>query len=139
MVKKETVNHPSHYTSRAHECIDEMIAVFGTHAVIDFCKCNAWKYRYRANAKGNYEEDMEKADWYIRKMMELQLRENTERENIDNSCKNLRDELQEHGDLYNGFLASIESSLKEQKVSALPFQPESEIAEKILNRIIGEE
>ena len=57
---------------------------------------------------------------------------------VENACKILRDELLKHGDLYNGFLASIESSLKEQKVTALPFQPESEIAEKILKRIIGE-
>ena len=58
---------------------------------------------------------------------------------VENACKILRDELLKHGDLYNGFLASIESSLKEQKVTALPFQSESEIAEKILKRIIGEE
>lgn len=51
----------------------------------------------------------------------------------------LRDELLKHGELYNGFISSIESSLKEQKVTGLPFQPESEIAEKILKRIIGEE
>lgn len=57
---------------------------------------------------------------------------------VENACKILRDELLKHGDLYNGFLASIESSLKEQKVTALPFQSESEIAEKILKRIIGE-
>ena len=49
-----------------------MVYVFGAQAVIDFCKCNAWKYRYRAGSKGNYEEDMKKSDWYISKMMELQ-------------------------------------------------------------------
>lgn len=58
---------------------------------------------------------------------------------VQNACKILRDELLKHGDLYNGFLSSIESSLKEQKVTALPFQPESDIADKILQRIIGEE
>lgn len=58
---------------------------------------------------------------------------------VKEACKILREELMKHGDLYNGFLSSIESSLKEQKVTGLPFQPESEIAEKILKRIIGEE
>ena len=58
---------------------------------------------------------------------------------VKEACKILRDELLKHGDLYNGFISSIESALKEQKVTALPFQPESEIAEKILKRIIGEE
>ena len=47
------VNHPSHYTNREHECIDEMIAMFGKH-----------------------DEDMEKADWYIRKAMDLQKNNN---------------------------------------------------------------
>lgn len=58
---------------------------------------------------------------------------------VQNACKILREELLKHGDLYNGFLSSIESSLKEQKVTALPFQPENEIAEKVLDMVIGEE
>ena len=57
---------------------------------------------------------------------------------VKEACKILRDELLKHEDLYNGFLSSIESALKEQKVTALPFQPKSEIAENILKRITGE-
>ena len=67
----DNVNHPSHYKLHKHECIDEMVAVFGVDAVKHFCACNAWKYRYRADAK-NGEEDLEKADWYIEKLMELE-------------------------------------------------------------------
>ena len=58
---------------------------------------------------------------------------------VKKACKIIREELLKHSDLYNGFLSSIESSLKEQKVTGLPFQPENDIAEKILKRIIGEE
>lgn len=58
----DNIGHPSHYTNREHECIDEMIAVFGIPDVIAFCKCNAWKYRYRAGSKGDYYEDIKKAD-----------------------------------------------------------------------------
>lgn len=58
---------------------------------------------------------------------------------VKEACKILREELFKHGDLYMAFLASIESALKEQKVTGLPFQPESDIADKILRRIIGEE
>ena len=58
---------------------------------------------------------------------------------VQNACKILREELLKHGDLYRAFAASIESSIKEQKVTALPFQPESDIADKILQRIIGED
>lgn len=63
----------------------------------------------------------------------------TEQRKVHNSCMVIRDELMKHEVLYDGFLSSIESSLKEQNVSALPFQPEKEIAEKVLKRIIGED
>ena len=65
----ENVNHPAHYQGK-HECIDEMLALFGVAAVIGFCKCNVHKYRYRAKAKGG-QEDLDKADWYMNKLMEL--------------------------------------------------------------------
>lgn len=68
---EDMVNHPSHYTSGAHECIDVMEAMFGTDAVICFCKCNIFKYRFRADKK-NGEEDIKKAEWYETKLMELE-------------------------------------------------------------------
>lgn len=55
------------------------------------------------------------------------------------ACEILRNELLKRGDLYNQFVSIIESSLKEQGVSALPFQPERDVAEKTLNRIVGED
>lgn len=58
---------------------------------------------------------------------------------VKEACKIIRDELFKHGDLYMAFLASIESSTREQKVTALPFQSERDIADKILQRIIGED
>lgn len=69
----DNVNHPSHYNAPKHECIDEMITVFGVEAVKHFCMCNAWKYRYRAGAKDGEEKekDLAKADWYIEILMEL--------------------------------------------------------------------
>lgn len=71
ILEDDPVNHPTHYTNRQHECIDEMLTAFGKEAVIHFCICNAWKYRYRADSKGTHDQDMEKADWYINKAMEL--------------------------------------------------------------------
>ena len=58
---------------------------------------------------------------------------------VKEACKIMREELFRHGDLYIAFLASIESSLREQKATTLPFKPERDIADKILKRIIGEE
>lgn len=67
----DIVNHPEHYCREgAMECIEEMITLFGKEVVKHFCLCNAWKYRYRSNAK-NGEEDIKKSDWYIRKYKEL--------------------------------------------------------------------
>jgi hypothetical protein len=67
----EAVNHPKHYGREgAMECIDEMVLVFGVGATMNFCLLNAWKYRYRAGAKGG-DEDLKKSDWYMAKYAEL--------------------------------------------------------------------
>ena len=67
----EQVNHPQHYKSGGIECIDAMEAAFGKEEVASFCKLNAFKYIWRSNHKGKCAEDMEKAEWYIRKYNEL--------------------------------------------------------------------
>lgn len=69
IVDEENVNHPDHYQGK-NECIDVMVAMFGKEAVKHFCMCNAYKYRFRANKK-NGEEDIEKAEWYESKLIEL--------------------------------------------------------------------
>lgn len=65
----DVVNNPEHYT-HGIECIEEMIGVFGEEAVMTFCLLNVWKYRKRAIYK-NGTQDMEKADWYMKKYLEL--------------------------------------------------------------------
>lgn len=67
----DNVIHPSHYNTGKYECIDEMVALFGVEAVKSFCKCNIYKYRYRANAK-NGAEDTAKADNYMDILMDLE-------------------------------------------------------------------
>lgn len=66
---EDNVNHPSHYQGK-NECIDVMMAMFGKEAVKHFCMCNAYKYRFRADKK-NGAEDIEKAEWYESKLIEL--------------------------------------------------------------------
>jgi len=65
----DNINHPEHYQGK-RECIDIMIDLFGIEAVIGFCKCNIFKYRFRADKK-NGEEDILKAQWYENKLSEL--------------------------------------------------------------------
>lgn len=80
----DNVNHPSHYCQDGSmECIDEMLEVFGTQAVMNFCLCNVWKYRKRALFK-NGEEDIKKSDWYMKKYMELK---DARREEYEGLCK----------------------------------------------------
>lgn len=61
----DNINHPNYYQGRK-ECIEIMRDIFGDEAVIGFCKCNAYKYRFRAgNKEGNsVEQDIAKAEWY---------------------------------------------------------------------------
>lgn len=60
------IKSPDYYKNREFECIDEMLIIFGKEAVINFCMLNVWKYRYRAGNKESAEEDMKKADEYMR-------------------------------------------------------------------------
>ena len=57
-----SVNHPAHYSGK-HECIEIMRVMFGDEAVKAFCRCNSFKYRFRA-ARKNGDEDIAKAEWY---------------------------------------------------------------------------
>lgn len=66
----DNVNHPSHYETGNYECIDVMIETQGAKSAIDFCICNAFKYLYRHKHKNGF-EDIEKANWYLSKALEL--------------------------------------------------------------------
>lgn len=68
--EKSVVTHPSHYTQGSIECIDAMLSAYGKEAVMNFCQCNAFKYLWRFNRK-NKIEDLNKAQWYINKYIEL--------------------------------------------------------------------
>lgn len=51
----------------------------------------------------------------------------------------LRHELLTHGEVYNGFKASLKTAIEKYCTCGLPFEPEAEIAGKILDFMIGEE
>lgn len=58
---------------------------------------------------------------------------------ITDAISVLRHELLQHGEIYRGFKASLKSALERYNYCGLPFEPEEEIAEKILDFMIGEE
>ena len=53
---------------------------------------------------------------------------------LSEACKILLEELQKHGELYDGFKASITSAIKDTP----NYTPIEKVAERILNRMIGE-
>lgn len=65
---------------------------------------------------------------------------------VKEACKILREELLKHGDLYNGFVASVLSVLKPKshyvgdgETEIIVEYGENYLAEEIVKRIIGEE
>lgn len=64
MSREELVNHPPHYggADNAYEAI-KVIEAWG----LGFCLGNALKYIARAGKKGDALEDLEKAEWYLKR------------------------------------------------------------------------
>ena len=62
----DNVNHPDHYTAGSVETIDviEQITVFYPKADL-WCIGSVLKYLARAPLKGEYEDDLRKAKWYL--------------------------------------------------------------------------
>lgn len=72
---EDLVNHPIHYTHGGIECIDATKAAFGSDELKVYCKIAAFKYLWRADHKGGL-QDIQKANWYLNKYLELERLEN---------------------------------------------------------------
>ena len=66
----DMVNSPPHYTHGDIECIDAIRAALGPEGFAAFCRGNVIKYNWRCNHK-NGRQDLEKADWYLNKLLEV--------------------------------------------------------------------
>lgn len=65
----DNVNHPKHYTQGGIECIDALAtATINLKGIEAVCTANAIKYLWRWKQK-NGVEDLEKARWYIDKLI----------------------------------------------------------------------
>jgi predicted ATPase len=68
--KEDNVNHPSHYTQGAIECIDAIKeATKGLLGIEAVCTANIIKYVWRWKFK-NGVEDLRKARWYLDRLIE---------------------------------------------------------------------
>lgn len=74
--KGEMVNHPLHYNAKGEHAPDgtsvyEPIKVIESWGLAEgFCLGSSLKYILRARHKGNEREDLEKALWYLNRLME---------------------------------------------------------------------
>ncbi len=65
----DVVNQPPHYKVGGIETIDYLQAKLSPEAFRGFLHGNALKYLSRANHKGNPQQDFEKAQWYLNKLV----------------------------------------------------------------------
>jgi len=70
---EDLVNHPNHYKAEGVsgiECIDAIQAALTEEEFQGFCKGNNIKYTWRANRKQDVRTNIEKAKWYLNKLLE---------------------------------------------------------------------
>ena len=67
----DSVNSPEHYTQGAIECIDAIAASMSINEFAGYLKGNCIKYLWRYRNKGNAKEDLEKARWYLNKLLSV--------------------------------------------------------------------
>ena len=68
----DEVNNPSHYASGDIECIDAIEASMTPEAFKGYLKGNIIKYTWRYEKKINPVQDLEKAQWYQKKLIETE-------------------------------------------------------------------
>lgn len=66
----DAVNHPSHYTSGGIECIEAIKASMSPEEFHGYLKGNSIKYLWRYRLKCRAKEDLQKAQWYLNRLLE---------------------------------------------------------------------
>lgn len=123
------VNHPDHYNTESFECIEVMEEVFGTEAVKNFCKLNAFKYLWRADAKDGM-DDIRKAQWYLEHMRSLDTEDESDE---DEQESDERDDVSEHlYDAFRNLYETISDGIKKgMEMCSEYFDPESEASKRL--------
>ena len=66
---EDLVNSPSHYASGSVECIDAIESSLTIEAFRGYLKGNIQKYLWRYEEKGNALQDLQKAEWYLKRLI----------------------------------------------------------------------
>ncbi len=73
----DVVNNPSHYNTGEIECIDAIKESMSSVAFKGYLKGNCMKYLWRYDYKGKQAQDLQKAGWYLNKLTEMVVEENS--------------------------------------------------------------
>ncbi len=65
----DPVNHPDHYNQGGIECIDALKVCLSPEEFRGMLRGNALKYLWRCANKGVMKQDLEKARWYLDKLL----------------------------------------------------------------------
>ena len=68
---EDVVNSPNHYNNGSIECIEGIQAAMSTEAFAGYLKGNCMKYLWRYDYKGKPVEDLQKAQWYLAKLLNV--------------------------------------------------------------------
>jgi hypothetical protein len=66
----DPVNRPAHYNQGGIECIEAIRAALTEEEFRGYLKGNALKYIWRERHKGNSQQDVNKASWYLSKLID---------------------------------------------------------------------
>jgi len=69
-MSKDVVNSPEHYKQSGIECIDAIEASMSQDRFRGYLVGNIEKYIWRHEHKGNPLQDLKKAEWYLKKLIE---------------------------------------------------------------------
>lgn len=66
---EDKINNPRHYTVGGYEAIDVIRSKLTPEEYRGACKANVLKYLMRANYKGHHDQDLEKALYYMKELV----------------------------------------------------------------------
>ena len=69
-LKDDPVNSPSHYNKHNIECVQAIEASMSDEEFQGYLKGNVIKYLWRYKYKGNPVQDLEKAQFYLKRLLE---------------------------------------------------------------------
>ena len=67
----DNVNHPKHYGQGKIECLEYIEDMLTEEEYIGYLRGNITKYNHRFRYKGRAKEDLEKAEFYHKRLREL--------------------------------------------------------------------